>query len=333
MEPRRGFWREQGQSLVVVALMLVVLVGFLGLVLDGGNFWSQRRFLQNGADAGALAGARVYATTKDASQATAAARNYAASANGLGDPLKASDQVTVEVSIQGAGIDQTVAVTVTKVFRTYFLGALGIPSFVMRASAVAGLSPAEAIGGLLPLAVKKSAVDAIRAKFSDPTADKKVYIYDDDKDVSDYAINKIADGERGWINFDKGDVSTSELKYWIDLGGYPGVVDVGDTGVWINGSPGSNNSALGECEWLIGKKVFVPVYDTVRDAKDRPLSDADLGSGSMDYHFVGFAALTVVYIKDTGTPKILVGTLEDEVHAGKPGGKYDLGVYVVGLRR
>ena len=50
--------RENGQALVQVALMLVVLLGFLALAVDVSQVYLKRRQLQNAADAGALEGAR-----------------------------------------------------------------------------------------------------------------------------------------------------------------------------------------------------------------------------------------------------------------------------------
>lgn len=50
--------REQrGQSLVLVALAAVVLVAFVGLAIDGGNAYAQRRIAQNAADGAAVRGA------------------------------------------------------------------------------------------------------------------------------------------------------------------------------------------------------------------------------------------------------------------------------------
>src|SRR5688572_8207420 len=47
---------ERGQAIVLVALSLVVLLLFAALAVDGGRFVSERRYLQNAADAAALAG-------------------------------------------------------------------------------------------------------------------------------------------------------------------------------------------------------------------------------------------------------------------------------------
>ncbi|HWI07432.1 MAG TPA: pilus assembly protein TadG-related protein [Solirubrobacteraceae bacterium] len=49
--------REAGAVLVTVAVMMPVLIGFSGLVLDVGNWFAHKRHLQTQADAGALAGA------------------------------------------------------------------------------------------------------------------------------------------------------------------------------------------------------------------------------------------------------------------------------------
>src|SRR5437588_12971868 len=49
--------RERGQAIVLVALMALVLVAFTGLALDGAQVYQMRRRMQNGADAGAFAGA------------------------------------------------------------------------------------------------------------------------------------------------------------------------------------------------------------------------------------------------------------------------------------
>ncbi len=49
--------RDGGAVLVMFALMLPVLIGFGGLVIDVGNWFAHKRHLQTQADAGALAGA------------------------------------------------------------------------------------------------------------------------------------------------------------------------------------------------------------------------------------------------------------------------------------
>lgn len=50
-----------GQILVMFAIFLVAMIGMLGLAVDLGFAFAERRTMQNAADAGALAGARVVA--------------------------------------------------------------------------------------------------------------------------------------------------------------------------------------------------------------------------------------------------------------------------------
>src|SRR5262249_52740772 len=51
--------RSEGQAVVLAALAFVVLVGALGLALDGANAYNQRRNANNAADAAAMAGTRA----------------------------------------------------------------------------------------------------------------------------------------------------------------------------------------------------------------------------------------------------------------------------------
>jgi Flp pilus assembly protein TadG len=51
--------KERGQALIVVALALIALVGIVGLVIDGGSIFLDRRKAQNAADSAALASALV----------------------------------------------------------------------------------------------------------------------------------------------------------------------------------------------------------------------------------------------------------------------------------
>jgi Flp pilus assembly protein TadG len=59
-------WREQGQVLLMFALFLSVLLGALGMAIDLGMAFAERRTMQNAADAGALAGAKIVAQARTA---------------------------------------------------------------------------------------------------------------------------------------------------------------------------------------------------------------------------------------------------------------------------
>jgi hypothetical protein len=82
---------SRGQVLVVFALALTALLAAAGLAFDIGRFYSERRFLQNAADAAALAAANALIRGESDSDAIAEARdvlnrNFAAPPNGLTPP-------------------------------------------------------------------------------------------------------------------------------------------------------------------------------------------------------------------------------------------------------
>ena len=56
---------EAGQVLIIVAVMLPVLIGFMGLVIDLGSLYHHKRRMQTAADAGALAGAHERWRSRD----------------------------------------------------------------------------------------------------------------------------------------------------------------------------------------------------------------------------------------------------------------------------
>src|SRR6476619_678718 len=62
---------SRGQILIMFALMLTALLGAVGLSVDLGMPFSERRTMQSAADAGALAGTRVVAKSQQASPVSA----------------------------------------------------------------------------------------------------------------------------------------------------------------------------------------------------------------------------------------------------------------------
>lgn len=289
--------RERGQTLVVAAMMMVGLMAFLAVVIDVGNIYTQRRIMQNAADAAALAGARLLALNRDSASVDAAMRQYA----------RANGAQTCATSV----LTQSVVVTASETFSTYFASIVGVRDFSVWASAAAQYGFPRAFTGLAPIMVRED----VCVPSADPDG---VEIWDTDKVVTGEGV--ASDGQRGWANFDGGASSETELDEWIQYG-YPGSVNVND---WIEGSPGTKTSAmqtLARCR--LNQIIFVPVYsETITISVDK-----------LQYHVTGFAAFSVTQIVDTGYPKFVKGKFMKYVSAAEMGGTIDTGVRVIGLTR
>lgn len=119
---------QRGQTLILVAIALVALIGLTALAIDGGHAFSVRRQAQSAADAAALAAA--YASVQKESTNTAAMQSAAANGftpNGERTQISlASTPVDAEKCGKGVdGMDYTV--TIHAVVDTWFGGVVGIP--------------------------------------------------------------------------------------------------------------------------------------------------------------------------------------------------------------
>jgi Flp pilus assembly protein TadG len=136
-----------GQILIMFALMLTALLGAVGLSVDLGMAFSERRTMQSAADAGALAGTRVVSKANVGSptsawsevQAVVTANKMAAGTiasidcNYVTDNGTAINPCTATVPVNATGVE----VTVTENHPTYFIRVVpGGPSTVTT-SAVA----------------------------------------------------------------------------------------------------------------------------------------------------------------------------------------------------
>jgi len=147
---RRG---ERGQILILFVLAIFVIVGVIGLVLDGGAAYAQRREEQAVADLASVAGATAFLNTsgdtftKNAA-ADAAARSIATQ-NGYTHGVNGA---VVEVAIANSSTATNVEVGLTGKHRNNFAAILGMPTWDVSVTATARSSdtPNGAIG-LMPL--------------------------------------------------------------------------------------------------------------------------------------------------------------------------------------
>ncbi|HZM72771.1 MAG TPA: pilus assembly protein TadG-related protein [Candidatus Polarisedimenticolia bacterium] len=138
--------RERGQLLVVFALTLVGLIGAVGLVIDGGSTFVQKRDEQNVADAAAMAAG--YAHVMGGNPTTSALS--VSSANGY---TFGSDGVDIAVSSTAS----TVTVTISKPHHNYFAGLLGLSTWDVSATATAEFGAPNGVYGAMPLIFNEDA--------------------------------------------------------------------------------------------------------------------------------------------------------------------------------
>jgi hypothetical protein len=134
---------ERGQTILLVAFCLPILIGFIGIATDVGALFKDKRTLQTAADAAAIAGALnlppstgglIPIDVVAVGQAAAAANGFTDGSNGV--------HVGVNVpptwpSSNYLGQPGYVEVTITKSEPTIFLALFGRPSVTVLARAVA----------------------------------------------------------------------------------------------------------------------------------------------------------------------------------------------------
>ena len=126
---------ERGQILVVFALSMTIIIGMVGLAIDGGATFAQRRDQQTAADLAALAGANDYLLSNNATESIDRARTVAAANNFT----NGSGTTSVAVTISTAnGVEVTVSIAAGH--KNSFLGALGMATWPVstQATALAG---------------------------------------------------------------------------------------------------------------------------------------------------------------------------------------------------
>jgi len=307
--------RQSGQSMVLVGLLLVVLMGMLALVLDGGYAYLQRRGAQTAADAGALAGARELCRTGDTTVAIQAALDYAITRN-----------YALEADV--AIVDGEVQVTTRIPFLTFFGRVFGRASITASAFAAANCFPPGRATGILPIGWNcppdRTYTDAdgnlnCDMLFGGPyiimnsrkVGDEDTYCLPDgsvDCDLDDDGYDELlAGGNRSWLDLtgsgsDNGNGS-SELVYWIG-NGFPGAVDIH---TWFAGQPGVSNNVFMAVDSILGRKVLLPVYNAISSGLppypyDNP-SDTTVvsnGASSTYYHVITFSIFMPTCVRATG---------------------------------
>lgn len=220
---RRG---EHGQVIAIVAIGLVAMLVAVGLVIDGGNAFSQQRMTQNATDSAANAGATVIAknllTARETDANVQAAVQAAATANLTGVVDMQYTDITgnpigVPVGSAPAGLIPPnaagVKVSGQRTFDAFVSRVIGINSFTTTTDATAaagslvGVCPADAGCSVWPVTVP------VTTFFCDSNGDVQTSstYWAKDSSIVELPLCKAGPGNVGWLDFHPPAGGASEL--------------------------------------------------------------------------------------------------------------------------
>jgi Flp pilus assembly protein TadG len=201
---------EAGQVIVVFALSIVVIIGMVGLVIDGGGAFSQRRTEQKVVDLAAIAGANAYMNASGGvgSRTTAAmaTARAAATRNGYTQGV-AGSAVNVSVDLLSSGA--RVRVNLTAPHANSFARIMGMSSWDVSVVAAADAAVVDTAVGAAPWIMDIGAFNADgspRYTSSNPIAFGEAN--------GDYPISPT---DIAWTDFNgSNNVNSAEVKRIID---------------------------------------------------------------------------------------------------------------------
>jgi hypothetical protein len=358
---KKTLYRERGQSIVIIAILMVGMIAMLGLILDGGNAFYQRRRMQNASDASALAGGRQLALAKGVDNNSYAAviaiqnaiNDYINSNGGDVSALKTDFVDQYGNPIPGSGIGSFtiipaaatgVSVTISTPFPTYFLRVLNVDNGTAGAHTTVQTGAPSAQAQLFPTAIATgtlvagSPVDGVHCQFNDVTGNNPPCVL---------WADTFAAGSNGWTDLltINGDPYTGNCPnppgggstYLINLLNPNNEGPLVSPNTWICTSSGTG-SGVGKAlygysyyPWdsYIGRHVTIPIFDAINGRTGSNLA----------YHVVNFAEFVVtafyysssIALGDTtgclnlaapGTTKVICGKI---VNWADPGGYADPG--------
>lgn len=265
---------ERGQTLVIVALTITVLMLMAGLAVDVGMAYNDRRDMQTAADAAALAGAQQLCDDKGETAALAAATSIG-QLNGA----------TAVEPVASLGSDARSIRVVTRTdARTFFFRIIGIDSVPVSAAATAECSCASSIGATWPILFDvETWVDDVGCGetflvwAADPSDDplsalpEPLCYYCDctsRPELAAYGAHPLPPGDRGWASLTtpvefkddplyKGgnNCGDNALKLWLKVG-YPGQIKLGKC---VNTLSGADLPK--EAQEREGDEVSILIYD------------------------------------------------------------------------
>jgi len=274
---------EGGQILVLFALVLVAIISMVGLVLDGGSTFAQRRGQQNAADLAALAGANDYLLNNDSGSAIARVQTVAAQNGYTNGTNGTTVGVTIDLS-NGANV----TVNIGAPHRNSFASIVGMSTWQVSTTATARSGFPDTAEGAGPMIFS---IDAFGAngtplpQYADPN---NPYAFGEGNgDIPN------GPGDIAWTNYGTGNVNSNEVRDIIggtlvinktlEFGEYIGQHNNGNhTTLYDNNSLPSVNTSLS------GQDIPVPVVDHNGNFQGWATFHVDHAVGGSEKHVYGW---------------------------------------------
>jgi len=313
---------ERGAVGVFTAILMATLLGMLGLAVDVGAMYDERRQLSNGADAAVLAIAEdcaLGAASCDTSTATLTARSFAAA--NASDGAAFIENISLDTAAKTVRVEtSTLDPEGNRIFAPFFSQVLGWNGSTIYASASALWGYPKSMRNVLPLIISEC---ELPGGFPAPY---EILLFHDGNNAPescnaqaghDMDGDGFLPGGFGWLVADGGNCSTVLLE----------------TGDFVSADPGSspsNGCSALDLSGLIGEAIPLPVF-----------IDLDgQGAGGI-YEIFGFVLFVVEGYNFGGQYKVNPPCSGDQrcvsghfttgtVHDGIPGGP-NLGIVIVKL--
>jgi len=320
---------DEGLSLVLVAVTLIAVIGMVAFAVDAGAIYAERRELQNGATAAALAIAEDCGVGLpcDSPTAMTTAEEYAdANASDLAANIHTLDLDTVAKSV--TVIAQTEDTAGTTILAPFFAQVIGYSGGTVGASATAVWGYPKSGSGL-PLIISDCEWDKVKDNTPDDPSDPFIFYFHDGKTTDDCAAQAGQDWD--------GDDRLAGGFGWLDTGGGGcGIIVAVDD--WPDEDPGASPStgcSPSELKaLLLDKDVAIPYFNDVRGlGANGEYHVSGLGSIHVTgYNFGGqFKEPSTAEAPCKGDLRCLAGYISSKtITSGELGGE-DRGVLIVKL--
>jgi hypothetical protein len=351
--------------LIIVGALLIVLVLMIGLVVDAGNAYAQRRIVQNAADAAALAGAQMLVHQEDYLtggtflrnwQVIAAAEEFA-QRNGV-DPAKLAIYYTdisgnvlanakfdlgrqdiITEDTFGGTRAEGLQVEADRPFPTYLVRLLGRNNMTASGEALGllacGACTAGDGDGLFPIAFY---VESFAADGGKPVIGKQYTVFEKDSHFP-------GTGSFGWLSWDQEGGHTSNTTLVDNM------ADTSRSGRWTVGDdiptgPGvmNSNGVLQELQYRVEDQtemdpprpavVTLPIFDTTEGTGgNKTYNVVGFGRFHIDcYHFSKNKTGGSCTFDKKDNSKWIAGTFEQWVESTGESGCTNFGVCTAKLR-